>query len=67
MNFEILVQSLRNRDEQLCTVAADELERLNTKYDELGRAYDAMSADLIRLVEENRALRRELWKIDHNK
>ena len=51
MNFEILIQSLRNRDDQLCSAAADELERLNSKYDELGRAYDAMSADIVRLVD----------------
>ncbi len=31
MNFDILIQSLRNRDDQLCSAAADELERLNTK------------------------------------
>lgn len=67
MNFDVLVQSLRNRDEALCIAAADELERLNTKYDELGRAYDAMSADNVRLVEENRGLRNELWKYEHNK
>ncbi len=67
MNFEILIQSLRNRDDLLCSAAADELERLNTKYDELGRAYDAMSADIVRLVEENRAIRKDLWKYEHNK
>ena len=67
MNFEILIQSLRNRDDQLCSAAADELERLNTKFDELGRAYDAMSADVVRLVEENRSIRRDLWKYEHNK
>ena len=67
MNFEILIQSLRNRYDQLCSAAADELERLNTKYDELGRAYDAMSADVLRLVEENRTLRKELWQYEHNK
>ena len=67
MNFEILIQSLRNRDDQLCSAAADELERLNTKFDELGCAYDAMSADVLRLVEENRTLRKELWPYEHNK
>ena len=67
MNFEILIQSLRNRDDQLCSAAADELERLNSKYDELGRAYDAMSADVLRLVDENRTLRKELWQYEHNK
>ena len=66
MNFDVLIQSLRNRDDQLCS-AADELERLYGKYDELGRAYDAMSADVVRLVEENRAIRNELWKYEHNK
>ncbi len=67
MNFDVLIQSLRNRDEALCIAAADELERLNTKYDELGRAYDAMSADVVRLFEENRTIRKELWKFEHNK
>lgn len=67
MNFDVLIQSLRNRDEALCTAAADELERLNTKFDELGRAYDAMSADVVRLVEENRTIRKDLWKYEHNK
>lgn len=51
MNFDVLIQSLRNRDEALCTATAYELERLSTKYDELGRAYDAMSADVVRLVD----------------
>ncbi len=67
MNFEILIQSLRNRDDQLCSAAADELERLNSKYDELGHAYDAMSADIVRLVEENRSIRKDLWEYEHNK
>lgn len=66
MNYDLLVQSLRDRDDSLCTEAADELDRLNKKYDEVGRAYDAMSADIVRLVEDNRALRKNLWKYEHN-
>ena len=43
MNLEVLIQSLRNRNEQLCSLTADELEKLYKKYQELGGAYDAMS------------------------
>lgn len=60
MNLEVLIQSLRNRDEQLCSLAADELEKLDKKYQELGRSYDAMSSDLLKLLDENRKLKDEL-------
>ena len=60
MNLEVLIQSLRNRDEQLCSLAADELEKLDKKYQELGRSYDAMSSDLLKQLDENRKLKDEL-------
>ena len=60
MNLEVLIQSLRNRGEQLCSLAADELEKLDKKYQELGRSYDAMSSDLLKLIDENKKLREEL-------
>ena len=60
MNLEVLIQSLRNRKEQLCSLAADELEKLDKKYQELGRSYDAMSSDLLKLIDENKKLREEL-------
>lgn len=51
---------LRNRQEELCSIAADELESLDKKYQELGRSYDTMSADLLKLISENKRLREEL-------
>ena len=66
MKLDVLIQLLRNRQEELCTIAADEMEKLNTKYQELGRSYDAMSQVLVILVEENGKLSEkmtfdELW------
>ncbi len=60
MKIEVLVQMLRNRQEELCSIAADELESLEKKYQELGRSYDAMSTDLLKLIAENKKLREEL-------
>ena len=60
MKLDVLIQLLRNRQEELCSIAADELEKLNTKYQELGRSYDAMSTDLLKLIAENKELREEL-------
>ena len=39
-----------------------ELKRLQMKYEELGRAYDAMQNDLMFLLAENRRLKEELGK-----
>ncbi len=60
MKLEVLIQILRNRREELCSIAADELEKLNGKYQELGRSYDAMSEDLLKLIAENNRLQEEL-------
>lgn len=60
MNLEVLIQSLRNRNEELCSLAANELEKMDMKYRELGRSYDAMSSDLLKLIDENTKLREEL-------
>ncbi len=60
MNLEVLIQSLRNRNEELCSLAANELEKMDMKYRELGRSYDAMSSDLMKLIDENKKLRDEL-------
>jgi len=66
MKTEVLIQLLRNRDEQLCTIAADELQKLwdehlevGVKYKELGDAYDAMSTDYIYIANMNRNMRIE--------
>ena len=60
MKLEVLIQSLRNQNEQLCSIAADELEKLDKKYQELGRSYDAMSSDLLKLIDENKRLGEKL-------
>lgn len=60
MKIEVLIQMLRNRQEELCSKAADELENLGKKYQELGRSYDSMSTDLLKLIAENKELREEL-------
>lgn len=66
MKLDVLIQMLRNKQEELCSIAADELEKLDKKYQEIGRSYDAMSSDLLKLIEENRRLREELRGHDEN-
>ena len=56
----MLIQLLRNRQEELCSIAVDELEKLDKKYQELGRSYDAMSNDLLKLLTENKKLKDDL-------
>jgi len=57
MTLSDLVIALKSRDDALCRAAAAELTNLNKKYQELGRAYDAMSDDLLKLIAENKKLR----------
>ena len=57
MTITELIHALNSRDDTLCRAAAAELTNLTKKYKELGRSYDAMSADLIKLLNENRILR----------
>ena len=66
MKKDVLVHLLRNRQEELCSIAADELEALDSKYQELGRSYDTMSADLLKLIAENKMLREELRGKNHD-
>lgn len=67
MNVNVLIQSLRNRNEQLCSIAADELESLDKKYHELSRSYDAMSNDFLWLQKENRRLKDQLAEKEKDK
>ena len=60
MKIDVLIQMLRNRQEELCSIVADELENLDKKYQELGRSYDAMSNDLLKLVIENNRFKEQL-------
>ncbi len=52
-----LIEQLRNKGDELCVRAADEIEALSSKLCELGQAYDSMSKDLIGLYNENRKLK----------
>lgn len=47
-------------------MAADELEKLDQKYQELGRSYDVMSSDLLKLLDENKKLKDELRGIKND-
>ena len=58
MTIAELIHALNSRDDALCHTAAAELTNLTKKYEELGRSYDAMSADLIKLLNENKMLRK---------
>lgn len=50
------------REEKTSATAEQELKKLQMKYDELGRAYDAIQEDLVFLLNENRRLKEELRK-----
>ena len=49
-----LIEELRERNDDLCKEAADQLELLQKKYDELGRSYDAMQKDLLKIYDSYR-------------
>lgn len=49
-----LIEELRERHDGLCKEAADQLELLQKKYDELGRSYDAMQKDLLKIYDSYR-------------
>ena len=49
-----LIEKLRERNDDLCKEAADQLELLQKKYDELGRSYDAMQKDLLKIYDSYR-------------
>ena len=44
-----LIEKLREQNTGLCKETADQLELLQKKYDELGRSYDAMQKDLLKI------------------
>ena len=66
MKTKELIQRLRDKDDQLCSLATDELEKLLRRYEELGRSYDAMSNDLFILLEQNGKLRTEVKRLEEN-
>ena len=51
MNVEVVIAHLRQLDDPICAEAADMIIDLNKRYQELGRSFDAMSADLLKLYE----------------
>ena len=55
-----LTQELQT--EKTLTSTEQQLKTLQMKYEELGRAYDAMQNDLMFLLAENRRLKEELGK-----
>ena len=54
MKLDELVEQLRETTNPLCIEAANALVQLNQKYQELGRSYDTMSADLLKLYDAYR-------------
>ena len=58
MKLEELVNQLKATTDPLCHEAADMLVQLYERYQELGRSYDAMSADIVKLYEAYREEKR---------
>ena len=54
--IEEITSRLNQQNDPVCKEAADLIIEMDKRYRELGRSYDAMSSDLLKLYEEYRKL-----------